>query len=136
MYIIKKIKYFALAILLLSAGCHYHQDKLIIKNNSNKTICYHTLTKSVNDGEYYEISGGGEIEAHNTNSPPVRGSIQYSLENEQSDKNLYVIFFDCKLFDFVVKDMTKSVESGKFQVNKYSSKELIKADWKIKYTNK
>ena len=133
---IKKTNYFVLVTFLLSISCHYHEDNLIIKNNSNKNICYQTLTRSVVDGEYYEISGGGEIESHKTDSPPVRGSIENSIEDKQSDKNLYVIFYEWKQFDFIIKDITKSVESGKFQVEKYSNKELKKSNWKINYNEK
>ncbi len=136
MFMIQKSNYFALAILLLLVGCHYHEDNLVIRNNSNKTICYHTLTKSVTSGEYYGVSGGGEIEAHKTNSPPVRGSIEYSIENEPSDKNLYIIFYDCKHLESINKDINSSVESGKYQVNKYSSEELKKVNWKISYNVK
>lgn len=130
---INKSNYFALVTLLLLISCHYHEDKLVIKNNSNKTIWYHTLTKSVADSKFYEISGGGEIQAHKTHSPPVRGSIESSIKNDPSDKNLYVIFYEWKDFQFIVKDITNAVKSGKFQVDKYSSEELKKVNWKINY---
>lgn len=133
---IKKSTCFTLASLLLLVSCHYHDDNLVIRNNSNKTICYETLTKSVGDNEYYQISGGGKIKAHETDSPPVRGSIENSIENEPSDKNLYVIFYDCKQLEFINKDINNSVESGKFQVNKYSKEELEKANWYINYSEK
>lgn len=125
-----------LGVLSLMVNCHYHDDNLVIKNNSNKTIRYETLTKSVFYNEYYQISGGGKIDAHNTDSPPVRESIKDELENEASDKNLYVVFYDTEYQDYIYKNINSIAISGKFKVAKYSKNELEKMGWVINYNEK
>jgi hypothetical protein len=129
---IKKSNFLILAALLL-VSCHYHDDKLVIRNSSNKNIRYETLTKSVYDNQYYQISGGGEIDVHNTDSPPVRGSIKDDIEDEASDKNLYVVFYDPKYQEYVYKNINTIAISGEFKVIKYSKNELEKIGWIINY---
>ncbi|MEI7510418.1 MAG: hypothetical protein WCJ62_13260 [Flavobacterium sp.] len=129
------MKVYTLIILILTlTGCGYTTDKLIIKNNSDKNVCYETLITN-NEG-YYQASAGGEVVSKKTNSPTTRGAIWYQMEKESSDKILYVVYYDSIDREYVYKNIKTIVNDGKFKVNKYSLKELDSLKWVIIYDGK
>lgn len=108
---------------------------MIIRNETNKKICYSTLTKD-KDGEFYEISAGGHIDSYNSTSPIVRGrSDSFKFEiNSYADKLIYVAFFRPEEQQDVLKNIDSVLKIGKIKVLKFSKKELDSLNWTITYT--
>ena len=126
-----KTNLFLYISLLILSSCGYHQDKLVIVNNTNDTICYGTLTFDTVDEIYYSVSGDGEINPHGKSSPPTRGTIEFNIQDRNADGNLYMMYFSTKDRDGVYKDIDKAVKSGKFKVEKYTSEGLNKQNWVV-----
>lgn len=120
---------------LIFFGCHYHTDKLKIINNSIKEIYYRPMLKDPKDGIYYGF-GGGNIKPGEQHSPKLIGQIWYKMEQKESDKFLYVIFFDKKYMEYVFQNEQKIIYDKRFKVQKYSLKELDSLNWTITYDGK
>jgi hypothetical protein len=122
---------------MLSFGCHYNSANIIIRNETNKKIWYSTLAKDI-DNTFYDISGGGQIESHGSDSPPVRGSSEgfRTDVNSYPDKSIYIAFYPEEIFESVNKNIDSTIKAGKIKVIKFSKKELDSLDWTIIYTEK
>lgn len=116
------------------SSCCYNQDKLVIVNKTNDTIFYGTYTFETVDEIYYSVAGGGEINPHGKSSPSTRGTIEFNMQDGNADGNLYMMYFSKKDIDGVFKDIDKAVKSGKFKVEKYTSKGLNKQNWVVTYS--
>lgn len=114
-------------------GCHYHTDKLKVINNSEKEIYYFPMLKDPKDSVYYGVSVGGNIKPRSQHSPKLRGAIWYKMKQKESDKILYVVFFDKKHMEYVFENEEKIVYDKRFKVQKYSLKQLDSLDWTITY---
>ena len=128
-----KLKYFVFIITLLFIRCHYYSDKLVVKNNTGETICYETLTKT-KQGIYSQNSGGGTIEPNNSSSPPVRNSIEASIQ--ENNDSLYVVFNNCKDLEYVNSNLNTIIASKKYKFQKYSEKDLAEINWTVEYNGK
>lgn len=133
----KHYKYYLYLSLMLLVGCHYNSANIIIQNETNKKIWYSTLAKDI-DNTFYDISGGGQIDSHGSDSPPVRGSSKgfRTDVNTYSDKSIYIAFYPEEIFESVNKNIDSTIKAGKIKVIKFSKKELDSLDWKITYTDK
>lgn len=127
----KKIKYFLLINTFFIISCHYTDDKLIIKNNSQNEICYETLIKSKK--KYDQISGGGKIKINGSESPSVRSSISKEINENSSNKILYIVYYNFEDLQFVNNNLNTIVNNKKFKVDKYSLKELDSMNWVVSY---
>lgn len=127
-----KLKYLILICSFILYSCHYHSDKLKVKNNTQESIGYETLAKN-QKGIYYQVSAGGEIKAHKSDSPPTRGSIEYNVFKEHKDDFLYIVFYNLKFRDYVYKNINKIATDNRFCVKKYSESELDKSNWIVEY---
>ena len=127
------MKKLALFFVLILFGCHYHTDKLKVINNSTKEIYYYPMLKDPKDGVYYGFSMGGNIKPSEQHSPKLRGAIWYMMKEKESDKILYVVFFDKKYMEYVFKNEVKIIYDKRFKIQKYSLKELDSLNWIITY---
>lgn len=126
-----KIK--SIFILLLFTSCHYYSDKLVIKNNTEESICYETLSKN-NDGIYNQNSGGGTIKPNTLSSPPVRNSIVSNIQ--ENNDSLYIVFYNCKDLEYVNNNLNTIIANKKYKHQKYSEKDLVDINWKVEYNGK
>lgn len=124
-------------MIILIVGCHYHKSGMIIRNETNKKICYSTLAKDI-DGEFYEISAGGEINSDDSTSPIIRGKSDglKSDINTYADKLIYVAFFKPEERQGVLKNIDSVLKMGELKVLKFSKKELDSLNWTITYREK
>ncbi|KLT70500.1 hypothetical protein AB674_07475 [Flavobacterium sp. ABG] len=122
---------------MLIIGCHYHRANMVIKNETNRQICYSTLAKNA-DNKYYEIAAGGKINSHNQDSPIVRGcSDSFKIDiNSYSDKLIYIAFYNTEEQQYVFKNIDSMLNTGKLKLMKYSKKELDNMNWVITYSEK
>lgn len=127
----KKLKYFLLTFTFIMISCHYKKDKLKIKNNSQNIICYETLIKDKNI--YYQVSGGGRISNNSFDSPSVRSPISNEIEENSSDKVLYIVYYKIEDLEFVNHNLNTILSNKKFKVEKYSLKELDSMNWVVSY---
>lgn len=128
-------KYFVFSCLILTVGCHYHKSNMIIRNETDKKICYATLAKNI-DNKFYEISAGGEIESYASDFPIIRGrsdGLKTDI-NSYSDKLIYFAFFKPEERQYVFKNVDSMLDTGKLKVIKFSKKELDSLDWIVSYT--
>ena len=123
--------FFLYISLLLLSSCCYHQDRLVIVNNTNDTICYGTLTKDKKDGEFYSVSGDGEINPYEKSSPPARGTVEFNIQDRNADGNLYVMYFSPNDRERVYGNIDNAAKSGKFKIEKYSAEELDTQNWVV-----
>jgi hypothetical protein len=130
----KKTVTFLFFLFFLSCG--YHEDKLKIKNNSEKPISYWPMLKNKDSGFFYGVGITREIEPGKDESPSLIGSIAYRMQEDKSDKVLYVIFFNEIDRQFVYKNSKDIVLDKKFKVLRYSFKELDSLNWHIEYNAK
>lgn len=131
----KQVSLLLLLILLLSS-CHYHKDKLIIRNKTANKIYYETLVRDKNYFDYYQSSAGGVIPIYGTESPIVRGnanSINDELVQNSYDSYLYIVYYAQKDQEYVNKNIGNIVFDKRFKVDKYSLKELDSLNWTITY---
>ena len=129
----RKLVLFSVLILF---GCHYHTDKLKIINNSEKEIYYFPMLKDPEDNVYYGVSMGGNIKSNEEHSPKLIGQIWHKMEQKESDKILYVVFFDKKYMEYVFENEEKIVYDKRFKVQKYPLKQLDSLNWTITYDGK
>lgn len=132
-----KPKYFLLPLILLTIGCHYNNANIIIQNDTDKEICYSTLAKNL-DNTFYEISAGGKIDSHNSESPIVRGGsdrLKTDIDT-YSDKSIYFVFYNPKDQQYVFKNVDSMLNTGIIKIMKFRKNELEKMNWKIMYTEK
>lgn len=110
---------------------------MTIQNETDEKICYSTLAKNF-DNTYYEISAGGEIDSHNSDSPIIRGGADGLKTNidTYSDKSIYVAFYNPKEQQYVFKNVDSMINTGKLKVMKFTKQELDKINWKIIYKEK
>lgn len=127
-----KFKYFILIFSFIFYGCHYHNDELIVKNSTKERIGYETLAKN-QEGIYYQVSAGGEIDGNDSDSPLTRGSIKYDVFKENNDDFLYIVFYDLKFKDYIYENINKIAIDNRFYVKKYSESELKKSNWIVEY---
>ena len=127
-----KLKYCTLICALFLYSCHYHRDELKVENSTINTIGYETLAKN-EEGRYYEVSAGGEIDANSYDSPLTRGSIEYDAFEEKNDGYLYIVFYDLRFKDYVYQNTNKIVKDNRFIIKKYSKAQLEKNNWNVKY---
>ena len=129
-----KTNLFLFLNLLLLSSCGYQQDKLVVVNNTKDTICYGTLTKDKKDGIFYSVSGDGEINPHEKSSPPVRGTVEFNMQDRNADGNLYVMYFSPKDRESVYENIDNAAKSGKFKIEKFSKEELDKKNWVVNHS--
>lgn len=123
-----------LFLFLILTGCHYHRSNLVVRNETNKKIGYSTLAKDEN-GKFYEISAGGEINSYGSDSPLIRGrsdGLKTDIKSF-SDKLIYIAFFKPEERQNVFKNVDSIIKTDKLKVIKFSKKELDSLDWIITY---
>lgn len=127
------MKKLTLFFVLILSGCHYHQDKLKIYNNSKEDIHYFPMLKDRKIGNYHALSVGGNIKSMEQDSPKLRGDISGYLKQKEFDNVLYIVFFDEKYLKYASENEGKIVYDKRFNVDKYSLKQLDSLDWNITY---
>lgn len=129
----KKIILFSFFILF---GCHYHTDKLKIVNNSEKEIYYFPMLKDPVDNVFYGVSKGGNVKANEKHSPKLIGQIWSKMQQKESDKILYLVFFDKKYMEYAFQNEQKIIFDKRFTVQKISLQKLDSLNWTITYDGK
>lgn len=128
-----KLKYILLALTFIILSCHYKKDKLKIKNNTTKDICYHIILKYRDENTYYGPAIGGRIKPNTYDSPGIRGTILNEINKNSYNKTLYIVYFNVKDREYVYKNENTIIFNKKFHVDKYSIRELDSMKWIINY---
>lgn len=129
-------KYLVVFTAFIFLNCHYRKDELVITNNTNDEVCYETLAKNKKQNIYFQASAGGKIKPHGRDSPLVRGSIKYTIQDSLADNTLYIVFYNLKEREYIYKNINNLVGNGKYIVRRFSRKELDKKKWMISYAAK
>ena len=127
------MKKLILFFVLILFGCHYHTDKLKVTNNSIKEIYYYPMLRNPQDGVYYGVSVGGSIKSGGQHSPKLVGQIWQKMNRKESDKLLYVVFFNKRYMEYVFENEGKIIYDKRFTVERYSLKQLDSLNWTITY---
>ena len=123
-------------ILMMSLGCSYHKDKLVIKNNSTKDISYEIFIKTKKDDGnfvYKTVSAPQEFNFDNESSPIVRNYLSDEMDEFSSDSILYIFIYDKVDKENFYKNMDSIIYSKNAKFYKYSKKELDRMNWIISY---
>ena len=123
-------------LLLMLLGCSYHKDKLIIKNDSTKDICYEIFIKTKNDNGnfvYKTVSAPQEFNVLNESSPIVRNYLSDEMDEFSCDSILYLYIYDKVDKENFYKNMDRIIYSKNAKFYKYSKKQLDSMNWIISY---
>ena len=121
-------------ILTLFLSCEYRKDKLTIKNISNQEICYIPLIPGEGYKTFTEAAPSATVGISKSIHPLVRSSIQYQMTNISFDKKIYIVFFDCSLTNFVVKNLRSVITDERFVTKAYTKRALDSMNWIINYS--
>ncbi|WP_281336650.1 hypothetical protein [Flavobacterium eburneipallidum] len=132
--------YVACLMFFLLTGCGYKKDKLSVKNITSNDMCCVLLAKDINKGFYYQVGDICKIKRFTSESPIIHttmSSISDEIKDETNDGNLYVLFYNEDIQDYVYKNMENKMDNlihnKKIKSHKYSLKELDSLNWQIEY---
>lgn len=136
----KLFLYCIFSVIFILVSCGYSKDKLVIKNTTNEDICYDLLAKDVSKSVYYQVSTGGKIKKFTSESPIIHTtirSISDEIKDETNDGNLYILFHNEDIQDYVYSNMHNNMDNlihnKNIKSHKYSVKELDSLNWIITY---
>lgn len=124
---------FTVVLTFYVTSCDYHQDKLLIQNNTKGLICCEILIKNKINGIYNEVAANLEINAHKSEHPILRSPISTELKNNSADSVLYIVVHDCDDKEYVFKNIGSVVLDKRFILGKYSKNILDSLNWVVKY---
>lgn len=125
-----------LLISLIFLSCHYQKDKLKVFNNSTKEIHCLPMLYELDRRCYTALSVAGDIDQGDQYSPSLRRFISDYMKQKEFDGFLYLVFFESKNDDYALSDGVKNISEKRFNVQKYSLKELDSLNWEIEYKGK
>jgi hypothetical protein len=127
------MKYLIFIIAVYASGCDYHQDKLLIQNNTLEEVCSELLIQNKVSGKFQEVAANLEIKAAGSAHPTVRNSISFELNNNSADSTLYLVFHKYRDRDYIFKNINSIIFDKRFTTSKYSCSKLDSLNWTIKY---
>ena len=127
----KNIKYFIVAFLFY--GCDMNNQKLVLVNETNKTVYYRLLTDTIlYEGLYiYKLNSSDSV-SPNFVMGKGEGVWERKINTASKDSSLHIFIFP--IGSLLDNKLTKSIINGK-TYKRYDLKvnDLEKARWKVYY---
>lgn len=136
-------KYFFVFILIITIGCNYINDKLIVQNNTDKEIWFVVMYKNRLDNKFYYTQIQSLVYPNESTSAILQvvgtnnKNCEEILNNQLYDNKIYVAFFNPNVTG-PIENLNPNVifDNEKIKVKIYTKNDLDNLGWVVNYNER